>query len=536
MLNKNLFFIIFILLSICCNLSFTQSTINFISTSTLTTSITPLTTSSSSSPSTSTTIINTNSNTLSNSNSQTVASSTSTSTSSTTNIQFTTSSSSTTTSNTNSITGLSSTSSGGSSTSTGSTIGFPITTVTTTSNWDPTPTTAIWSTGLLSTLITLIAKTTETPAPPTSSVSMTLSSTTRGTTPPTITASTTTVGIRTTISSSSGISSMPTTTTTNIKPNITTATGTATATATTGGNNTASSNSTTLTVPWEDSSWFTSNSISKTSIQSIRIQMLIYVLSNNNNKNNINNTSNNNNRLFVNFNNNNNNNNNITKNASFISCNNVNIKSYSTGSSSQHHQHQHNEKSCWKCKKSVLAREFFCPLCNVVQTPQQRFNVFEVFSLEPSYRVDQKDLSHRFKQLQKKLHPDLFQQSTETEQSLSKDQSTLINSAYNILKSPFLRAEFILNEKGYDLNGVSDVDPEVLSEILEVREEIEETDNEDKLKEIAHDNRAKMNHCEEELVNLFQKQNYKDALGKTIYLRYLTRIQEEIHKRLGIHI
>ncbi|GAM20799.1 hypothetical protein SAMD00019534_039740, partial [Acytostelium subglobosum LB1] len=181
-------------------------------------------------------------------------------------------------------------------------------------------------------------------------------------------------------------------------------------------------------------------------------------------------------------------------------------------------------KQCWQCNISVLSKDFFCPVCNVVQVPSEKIDVFEIFSLAPSYHVDQKDLSHRFKNLQKKLHPDLFNQLSQREQSLSKDQATLLNRAYNILRSPFLRAEYMLNEKGFDIDGVTDVDPEVLAEVLEIREAIDEaSSDEEAIKKLAHENRAKMNVCEEELVNIFKQERYPEALNKTIYLRYMTQ-------------
>eukprot|EP01133_Synstelium_polycarpum_P018247 gene18247-21832_t len=153
------------------------------------------------------------------------------------------------------------------------------------------------------------------------------------------------------------------------------------------------------------------------------------------------------------------------------------------------------------------------------------------------FSVDLKDLSHRFKSAQKRLHPDLFHQRSDKEQSLSKDQSTALNTSYNILKSPFLRAEYMLQCKGFDLTDVNDVDPEVLMEVLEIREAIEDAnDDEEAVKTIAHENRNKMNLSEEKLANLFSKNDYNAALAEAVYLRYLVRIQEEVHKRLGVHI
>ncbi|KAN0028618.1 hypothetical protein ACTFIV_010464 [Dictyostelium citrinum] len=191
---------------------------------------------------------------------------------------------------------------------------------------------------------------------------------------------------------------------------------------------------------------------------------------------------------------------------------------------------------CWSCNEHIEKKKIFCPMCNKVQQMDDSIDIFYLFDIKPTFRVDLKDLSHRFKKLQKQLHPDLFEQSdSQREKNISKEISTSLNTAYNILKSPFLRAEYILNQKGLDLSSVGDVDPEVLMEVLEVREAIDEGTEED-ITKIAHENRQKINDVVEKLEIEFQNKNYQEALKQTVYLRYLTRIQEEVHNRLDTHI
>ncbi|KAM9999280.1 hypothetical protein ACTFIZ_002845 [Dictyostelium cf. discoideum] len=191
---------------------------------------------------------------------------------------------------------------------------------------------------------------------------------------------------------------------------------------------------------------------------------------------------------------------------------------------------------CWSCNEHIEKKKIFCPMCNKVQQMDDSIDIFYLFDIKPSFRVDLKDLSHRFKKLQKQLHPDLFEQSdSQREKNISKEITTSLNTAHNILKSPFLRAEYILNQKGLDLSSVGDVDPEVLMEVLEVREAIDEGTEED-ITKIAHENRQKINDLVEKLEIEFQNKNYQEALKQTVYLRYLTRIQEEVHNRLDTHI
>jgi molecular chaperone HscB len=101
-------------------------------------------------------------------------------------------------------------------------------------------------------------------------------------------------------------------------------------------------------------------------------------------------------------------------------------------------------------------------------------NHFEVFQLPIRFDVDQGLISERYRELQKTLHPDKFVNASDQEQRLSMQQTALVNESFQVLKSPLLRAKYLLELKGVNFSEKSEqLDPAFLMEQLELREAIE---------------------------------------------------------------
>ncbi|MEO0444009.1 MAG: Fe-S protein assembly co-chaperone HscB, partial [Pseudomonadota bacterium] len=71
-------------------------------------------------------------------------------------------------------------------------------------------------------------------------------------------------------------------------------------------------------------------------------------------------------------------------------------------------------------------------------------NYFELFGLRPTFELDKQQLSQQYRQLQKKVHPDKFASHSSSEKRLSLQFTSFINNAFHVLKSPLLRAEYLL--------------------------------------------------------------------------------------------
>ncbi len=103
-------------------------------------------------------------------------------------------------------------------------------------------------------------------------------------------------------------------------------------------------------------------------------------------------------------------------------------------------------------------------------------NYFELFGLKTDFSIDLAQLSNAFQQLQKTAHPDKFAHASSQEQLLAVQKSATINDAYQTLKNPLKRAEYILKLRGTVMPSeqTSFQDNAFLMQQMELREMIAE--------------------------------------------------------------
>jgi len=103
-------------------------------------------------------------------------------------------------------------------------------------------------------------------------------------------------------------------------------------------------------------------------------------------------------------------------------------------------------------------------------------NYFELFGLPEQFSIDGGLLSSQFRVLQKQCHPDKFALGTEHERLLAVQKASEINDAFQVLKNPISRTEYILLLKGIDIRDESKTmqDSLFLIRQMELREELED--------------------------------------------------------------
>ncbi|MEZ9118707.1 co-chaperone HscB [Vibrio cyclitrophicus] len=103
-------------------------------------------------------------------------------------------------------------------------------------------------------------------------------------------------------------------------------------------------------------------------------------------------------------------------------------------------------------------------------------NHFELFGLPLQFQLDGSLLSSQFRDLQRQFHPDKFATASERDRLLAVQKSAQINDAYQVLKNPVSRAEYLLVQHGEDIRGEQQTmqDPMFLMEQMELREELED--------------------------------------------------------------
>jgi molecular chaperone HscB len=103
-------------------------------------------------------------------------------------------------------------------------------------------------------------------------------------------------------------------------------------------------------------------------------------------------------------------------------------------------------------------------------------NYFELFNIEATFDVDIQQLSSSYQTLQKTVHPDKFAHASEQEQRIAVQKSAHINDAYQTLKNPLQRAEYILVQRGVDMPNEQHTfgDTSFLMRQMELREMLED--------------------------------------------------------------
>ncbi|WNC71405.1 co-chaperone HscB [Thalassotalea psychrophila] len=99
-------------------------------------------------------------------------------------------------------------------------------------------------------------------------------------------------------------------------------------------------------------------------------------------------------------------------------------------------------------------------------------NYYQLFGLDAKFNLDLSELSVTYQTLQKAVHPDRFAHSSSQEQLLAVQKSAEINDAFQTLKQPILRGEYLLKLRGTELplEQESFGDVSFLMEQMELRE------------------------------------------------------------------
>jgi len=114
-------------------------------------------------------------------------------------------------------------------------------------------------------------------------------------------------------------------------------------------------------------------------------------------------------------------------------------------------------------------------------------NYFEIFGVAVSYAVDMDAISSLYRELQRTVHPDRFASGSEQQRRIAMQQTSLINQAFQTLKDPVARAQYLMQLKGIDMHNETDttMDASFLMEQMEFREAIAEVrDTADPLAEL----------------------------------------------------
>ncbi|MCG6934599.1 MAG: Fe-S protein assembly co-chaperone HscB [Proteobacteria bacterium] len=163
-------------------------------------------------------------------------------------------------------------------------------------------------------------------------------------------------------------------------------------------------------------------------------------------------------------------------------------------------------------------------------------NHFELFGFPVTFDIDTQQLTERYRDLQRTLHPDRFANVGDRERRLSIQRTAQVNEAFQTLKSPLQRARYLLQLKGVSFDDERDthLKPAFLMEQIELRETLAAIPQQDDaltaLNDFVNDIRSRKQTMEARLQALLVKDD-PDSLGEakqTIQeMQFLARLQQE---------
>ncbi len=152
---------------------------------------------------------------------------------------------------------------------------------------------------------------------------------------------------------------------------------------------------------------------------------------------------------------------------------------------------------------------------------------FQLLNLQPAFDIDLAQLEVEYFKAQRQYHPDRFVGKPTEERTQALQKSMDINKAYELLKNPLKRAQYLLNLEGIEVGGEHDtVKPEqsLLIEIMELREQLEEAGTDTKL---VNQLRNSYENSLLDISKYYANKEFQKMAQETLRLGYFTKILVE---------
>jgi molecular chaperone HscB len=163
-------------------------------------------------------------------------------------------------------------------------------------------------------------------------------------------------------------------------------------------------------------------------------------------------------------------------------------------------------------------------------------DAFGLLGLPARFDLDATLIEQAFFERSKELHPDRFASAPAAERVVALSRSRALNDAYQQIKKPVPRAEYLLARAGMKIGENERIaDAAFLMEILEMREELAEArvaKRTSEVESLCADMTARRKAVVGSLSALFDKNDLPAIKDQLIVLRYLDRYLEECDSAL----
>ncbi|MCC6071703.1 Fe-S protein assembly co-chaperone HscB [Massilia sp. GCM10020059] len=161
-------------------------------------------------------------------------------------------------------------------------------------------------------------------------------------------------------------------------------------------------------------------------------------------------------------------------------------------------------------------------------------NHFDLFQLPATFALDEKALDAAYRDVQGRVHPDRFINATDAEKRVAMQWATRANEAYQTLRNPQKRAQYLCELNGVDLNTESNtaMPMDFLMQQMEWREALGEaraakdSDALDSLDEqVRQERKARLAQVGTQL----DAGDFENAAQGVRALMFLDKFSEEVH-------
>ena len=160
---------------------------------------------------------------------------------------------------------------------------------------------------------------------------------------------------------------------------------------------------------------------------------------------------------------------------------------------------------------------------------------FSLFALPRRFALDNVALDHRYREMQASVHPDRHAHLGETEKRLAMQWSTHVNEAYQTLRKPLARAEYLLKLAGLDVHRERCMPTEFLVTQMEWREAVEEAragNDEAALDQLHRRIKNEMAAQYSELERLLDRGDFTAAAGLVRQLMFQEKLLKDVDEAL----
>jgi len=189
--------------------------------------------------------------------------------------------------------------------------------------------------------------------------------------------------------------------------------------------------------------------------------------------------------------------------------------------------------SCWSCGAPADG-DVFCAQCGALQPPRSR-DPFSTLGLEPRVEVERAAIDKAFRTRSKDVHPDKHGRKSDTERRHAVQHTTLVNEAYQTLKTPAGRVRALLAMRGVDItaDGARTSDPQLLLEMMTLREKMDTADA-SALLSLDVELKDAVRSAVAAATDYFDRDqgDLEDAVVAMERIRYLERLREQLAARL----